>query len=206
MQLSLARVRSDLVLSRLVGPPGPRGVASALARRAKTLPGGAYFGAALLAVFAGIGFNALVMQRHRHPAPLFAPAAGSAPPAQSSPAAAPAPTSAAPARVPSLPVAVPVPPSDRPSAAGDASSSRRAPDPIADLLRGEPDAEGPRLILAAQNALIRLGYSVKADGAEGTATEEAVRDFERAHGLPVTRDISPRLVKELASAARKAAR
>ncbi len=199
MALSLARVRSDSVLSRLAGPPESRGFASALARRAKTLPSGAYVGAALLAVFAGIGFNALVLQRQRHPAPLFAPAARSVPPVSSG-------SAAAVARAAPAPVVIPVPPSGRPPAAGEASPSKRAPDPIADLLRGESEAGGPNLILAAQNALIQLGYSVKADGAEGSATEEALRAFERAHGLPVTKDISPRLVKELSTAARKASR
>ena len=39
-------------------------------------------------------------------------------------------------------------------------------------------------MLAAQTALAKLGYPVKADGEEGSATQQAIRDFERAHGLP----------------------
>ena len=62
------------------------------------------------------------------------------------------------------------------------------------------------LILAAQSALAKLGYPVKADGVEGTATDQALRDFERAHGLPVTTDVNPHLVKQLTAAARAASR
>lgn len=61
------------------------------------------------------------------------------------------------------------------------------------------------MILAAQTALIKLGYAVKPDGNEGSATQEALRDFERTRGLPVATEISPRLVRQLESAARRAA-
>jgi hypothetical protein len=73
------------------------------------------------------------------------------------------------------------------------------------LLRGEPWEEA-RLTLAAQNALVKLGYAVKTDGYEGNATQLALLDFERVHGWPLTIEISARLVKELESAARKAGR
>ena len=207
MPEALARVRNDSILSGLAKSPAFRGgIASALARRAKALPVGAYVGAALLAVVFGIGVNALVLQRGRHPAPLFAPAAPLIPPALSRPRSTPSFQSAVAAGGASTPVPVPLPPSERPPAAGDASSAQRAPDPIADLLRGEPHTEEGRLILSAQNALARLGYAVKTDGNEGRATEEALLAFERAHGLPLTKEISPQLVRQLASAARKATR
>ncbi len=57
------------------------------------------------------------------------------------------------------------------------------------------------MVLAAQSALARLGYAIKADGAEGEATEQALRDFEHAHGLPLTTEITPHLVKQLSVAA-----
>jgi peptidoglycan hydrolase-like protein with peptidoglycan-binding domain len=58
------------------------------------------------------------------------------------------------------------------------------------------------LTLAAQTALAKLGYSVKPDGKEGSATEQALREFERAHGLPPATEITERLVKQLTAAAR----
>ena len=92
----------------------------------------------------------------------------------------------------------------RGAAAG--ASAGRAPDQIGAWLRNEPQGDDAHLVLAAQNALIKLGYSVKADGNEGAATHQALRDFERAHGLPPTTEITPRLVRHLTAAARNAAR
>jgi peptidoglycan hydrolase-like protein with peptidoglycan-binding domain len=58
------------------------------------------------------------------------------------------------------------------------------------------------LILAAQTALVKLGYSVKPDGKEGAATQQALREFEHAHSLPPATEITERLVKQLTLAAR----
>jgi peptidoglycan hydrolase-like protein with peptidoglycan-binding domain len=58
------------------------------------------------------------------------------------------------------------------------------------------------VILTAQTALAKLGYPVKPDGREGTATEQALREFEKAHGLPSGVEITERLVKQLTTAAR----
>jgi peptidoglycan hydrolase-like protein with peptidoglycan-binding domain len=69
-------------------------------------------------------------------------------------------------------------------------------------LAGEAHGDGPRLILTAQTALSKLGYPIKPDGKEGAATEQALRDFERAHGLPPATEITERLVKQLTTAAR----
>jgi peptidoglycan hydrolase-like protein with peptidoglycan-binding domain len=62
------------------------------------------------------------------------------------------------------------------------------------------------LILAAQTALVKLGYTVKPDGKEGAATQQALRDFERAHWLPAAPEINERVVKQLTLAARGAGR
>ena len=67
--------------------------------------------------------------------------------------------------------------------ADTAEAPRSAQDPIAELLAGNHD-EASRLTMAAQTALAKLGYAVKPDGKEGAATEQALREFERAHGLP----------------------
>jgi peptidoglycan hydrolase-like protein with peptidoglycan-binding domain len=74
------------------------------------------------------------------------------------------------------------------------------PDQIGDLLRGKPVADESRLIRAAQSALAKLGYPVKADGAEDRATRRALRDFERAHGLALNIEVSSQLVSQLTTA------
>jgi Putative peptidoglycan binding domain len=58
------------------------------------------------------------------------------------------------------------------------------------------------LISTAQGALAKLGYPVKVDGAEDGATRRALRDFERAHGLPLRTEISSQLVKQLTAVVR----
>lgn len=168
-------------------------------RRLMSLPKRAYVLAAVAALLAGIGVNALLLQRGRHPAPLFAkPAAPASAPSVS---AAPPPPPAAP-EPPHDTSALPAAPAAEPPArlAPADSGAVRDNDPIGALLRGENQPDDGRLVLAAQNALVKLGYPVKADGAEGAATKQAIRDFERAHGLPQS-DITPRLVKQLNAAA-----
>jgi len=109
---------------------------------------------------------------------------------------APAPAAAAPAREQ---------PAAEPALARAASpAGSHATDPIGNLLRGgaEAPADNSRLIKEAQTALARLGFAVKATGAQSPATDQALRDFERAHGLPASTEITPRLVKQLNAAAR----
>ncbi len=52
------------------------------------------------------------------------------------------------------------------------------------MLRADSAKDAEKQRLAAQNALIKLGYSLKADGSPGAATAAALRDFERVHSLP----------------------
>ena len=157
-----------------------------------------YLGAALSLALVGIAVNALLLQRERHPAPLF----GFSPPKP--PAAAPAPASALPPKPASAEHEAPpaqssaaLPPA-RPAAA--AQISPPASDPIAELLAGETHDDASHLTLAAQTALAKLGYPVKPDGKEGAATAQALRDFEHAHGLPPATEITERLVKQLTAA------
>jgi len=205
MSEALARVRNDSIL---VGPEkaprAGRGTVWRLVIRAFALPARVYVGAALSALLAGIGVNALLLQRERHPAPFFGPTRRHAAPAPSNPTAvrAPAPQDAAPEAP--LPAPTPLPPA-KPAAAG-ADAPVRPLDQIGDLLRGEPHSDDSQMILAAQGALAKLGYPVKADGVEGAATEQALHDFARSHGLPVTTEVTPRLVRQLMAAARSAGR
>jgi len=97
------------------------------------------------------------------------------------------------------------PSSGAPAASADQNEPRaaaRVPDQIGALLRGNPIGDGSRLVRSAQIALAKLGYPVKADGAEDGATRRALRDFERAHGLVLTTEINPALVKQLSAATR----
>jgi hypothetical protein len=200
LDLALARIRDNV--GQLRGPV-QRSAQEALIRR---IAGGVkvahlryYLGAALSVALIGIGVNALLLQRERHPAPLF----GFAPPkpaaAAPAPAETPAPKRAEDAAPPAQlsPIVPPARPAD--AVAGSASVS----DPIADLLAGETHSDAPsRLTVTAQTALAKLGYPVKPDGKEGAATEQALRDFEHAHGLPPATEITERLVKQLTLAAR----
>jgi hypothetical protein len=201
VDLALARIKNNL--GQLRGPvqhSAHEALTRRIAGRVKLAHLWYYLGVALFAALVGIGVNALLLQRERHPAPLFGYAAPKLP-------------SAAPAPVPPPPQK-PVSTEDNPPpaqssaalpparAAESAGSSSPASDPIAELLAGEPHGDASRLTLAAQTALAKLGYPVKPDGKEGSATGQALREFERAHGLPPATEITERLVKQLTAAAR----
>jgi len=201
---ALARLRNDSVLSRPAkASPASRGIVRGFADRAKSLPARVYVGAVLTALLVAIAVNALLLQRGRHPAPLFGPQQPKASPPPSDAGSASALSAADIARGTSPAAAQVLPPARTATANG---SAQRAPDQIGDFLGGEPQHDDERLTIAAQNALVKLGYVIKADGKEGVATHQALRDFEHMHGLPLTTEITPRLVKKLTSAARNAAR
>jgi peptidoglycan hydrolase-like protein with peptidoglycan-binding domain len=68
-------------------------------------------------------------------------------------------------------------------------------DPIAELI--EPS---PRRVLAVQRALAEAGYGqIKPTGVFGPETRAAIEKFERERKLPITGQISDRLVRELAA-------
>lgn len=122
-----------------------------------------------------------------------------APPAASVAApAAPMPLDAAPA-----PVATPVPPA-KPAAPRAASAAapaapmaEKAAASPADLLPPGDVPVSPR-VMDIQKALARLGYGpIRIDGIFGAATEEAIQRFERDRRLPVTGQMSDRVIREL---------
>ena len=199
MDLALARIRDNV--GQLRGPiqrSAQEALSRRIAGRVKVAHLRYYLGAALSVALVGIGVNALLLQRERHPAPLFG-FAPPPPPAAPAPAETPAPKRvSAESDAPSAQLSPAVPPA-RPAAGAEGSPS--ASDPIADLLAGETHSDA-RLILAAQTALVKLGYAVKPDGKEGAATQQALRDFEHAHGLPAATEINERVVKQLTLAAR----
>src|SRR5260370_4715315 len=96
---ALARLRNDSVLSRPAkASPASRGIVRGFADRAKSLPARVYVGAVLTALLVAIAVNALLLQRGRHPAPLFGPQQpkASPPPSHAASASALSPASIAP--------------------------------------------------------------------------------------------------------------
>lgn len=220
MPEALARVRHDAVLSRAARGTSRRRAVLALALLRRVLPARArgWAVAALAAMMAGIIVNALTLQRARHPSPFFtvsppiAPvAAKNSPEPASRPPFTPvaAKNSAEPASSLSEPppTAPPAPP-PRPAGLGAANESvplPRTADPIADIIRAGGNKDSQRLVATAQNALVRLGYPIKTGGAPGADTAAALRDFEKARGLPISTEVTPRLVKLLNAAATSSA-
>jgi Putative peptidoglycan binding domain len=155
-------------------------------------------GALAFAVVSAIITNALFLQAGRHPAPMFG-----------SLTAFPAVASA------------PVNPLPRPRPAGaDAFEAKvaeqRAADLMANLVKTTGTAPRPpvavpvstqadttspvpaRRIAAVQRALTEYGYGqLKPTGTLGSDTQAAIQKFERARKLPVTGQVSDRLVREL---------
>jgi hypothetical protein len=169
--------------------------------------------------------NALGFQTARHPAPLGGQAPGQKsemlverPPLPPVRPSALAPTPAQPAAAPAMREAAPSREASIPAPRVSASAAQpatRTGDPIGDLLRGEsgrsevprgdvPPAalrEPARPVLAAQRALVKLGYTqVKADGVPGEATKSAIERFERERKLPITGQLNPKTLRELAAA------
>jgi len=68
-------------------------------------------------------------------------------------------------------------------------------------MRSPPPAlqtPGARRVVAVQRALTEYGYGqLKATGTIGADTQAAVQKFERERKMPVTGQISDRLVREL---------
>jgi hypothetical protein len=132
-----------------------------------------------------------MLQSHRHPAPFFAPA-----PVASALAAAGSGT-APPASGTILPPPRPIPAPRK----EDAATGPRAPATIDDLLDEESAAEASRRAASAEGALVKLGLLARSEAGSAAAVQRAAREFERAHGLPQTADITPRLVRLLTIAA-----
>jgi hypothetical protein len=191
---ALARSQNDSVLSRparRAPRKGADGLAPSLLRPLLSRPARTIAGAALAAVLTGIVINALLLQKERRPAP-FNAATG-------------AERVVAPAAAPPAGAPIVARPPERPAGLGESATPTPLPpsrgDPIRDLLRGDAARDPAHLTLAAQNALVKLGFSVKPDGVVGASTLQAIAQFERAHGLSPSAEITPRLVRELVAAA-----
>jgi Putative peptidoglycan binding domain len=168
-----------------------------------------------VATATAILLNALVWQRTRHPAPLFLRAAPAAPakeptiarliavpPAQPQPAVTPIQAHDKP---------VEKPPLEMPAGGHPRQTRVNSPPPrdeIIQLLKVPParpntEAAAPaahrKSVLAAQRALVKLGFVLNPDGVAGAATRQAIRRYERDHGLPVHGEVTPALSRQLSA-------
>jgi hypothetical protein len=189
-------------------------------------PKDALAGAVAVAASLAIIVNALFLQAGRHPSPLFAtmlPAAKSV--AEPQPVPKPAPVAVIPVQQASAsPQAAPSPmPRPRPAEAeirpGDplgnlvrstslpaapaapAAGAPRPPAAIPQPAKADPIAgqiASSARVAAVQRALTDYGYGqLKATGTVGADTQAAIQKFERERKLPLTGQVSERLVREL---------
>ena len=163
-------------------------------------------GALAFAAVSAIIANALLLQTGHHPAPMFGSVAATpTASAASSPVPRPRPVEA------DESISEPRPAEPRPvdpltnllKASGAApaapSSVLRPPAPVPASSRAETIANaGSRRVAAVQRALTEYGYGqLKPTGTVGSDTQAAIQKFEREHRIPVTGQMSDRLVREL---------
>lgn len=147
-------------------------------------------GGLAFAAAAAIIANAMFMQAGHHPSPIFG-SAGSAvaisPVQQGNPLPRPRPVEADEAgRAESRASAADAP-------ANPVKQAGPHSDPVADIINAN------RRIAAVQRALTEYGYGqMKPTGTVGTETQAAIRKFEQTRRMPVTGQMSDRLVRELA--------
>jgi peptidoglycan hydrolase-like protein with peptidoglycan-binding domain len=76
----------------------------------------------------------------------------------------------------------------------------RPPAPIPVAARDTGPASASRRVASVQRALTEYGYGqLKPTGTIGSDTQAAIQKFERERKIPVTGQMSDRLVKELAA-------
>jgi hypothetical protein len=170
-----------------------------------------------VATTTAILLNALVWQRTRHPAPLFLRAA----PAPAAPAKEPTiarliavpPPQSQPAVTPFQAHDMPVekPPLEMPAGGHPRQTRINSPPPRDEILqllkvplaRPNTEAAAPatrgKSVLAAQRALVKLGFVLNPDGVAGAATRQAIERYERDHGLPVHGEVTPALSRQLSA-------
>ncbi len=209
----------------------PRICLDPAARLFRRHPGKTLAATACVALMAGIAGNAVLLQKGRHPAPLFGAApTGSVRPIATGPLPRPRPIPASITPIAPASPRNPAPSADAQPAAPEAGNkatavppgprkaerrpSKPAPvahpaipklDGITRLLEGKPAASGREPkdtpVVAAQKALGRLGYAIKPDGRMGKATREALTKFEQGRHLGGDGTLSPTLLHALEHAA-----
>lgn len=166
-------------------------------------------GALALAAVVAIVANALLMQAGHHPAPMFGtitvmPALASAP---ASPLRKPRPVEAEiplpEARPADLKAVDPLTNLVKTTSSVQAATANIPRPPLAVPVSTRADSvpvSGSHRVAAVQRALTEYGYGqLKPTGVIGADTQAAILRFERTRKLPVTGQVSDRLVRELAS-------
>jgi hypothetical protein len=158
--------------------------------------------AAVVAI--GVPVNALFLQDGRHPAPIFQKAVSllalpSAP--QQVRSAAPQGESAKQQHASASKSEAAATETTRIEAAKPSEKGR---DPISRLLEGSSNHSANaddknKTVLAAQRALAKLGFALHQDGVFGGTTRQAIEKFERANGMPVTGELSPKIRRLLSA-------
>jgi hypothetical protein len=154
--------------------------------------------------------NALFLQAGRHPSPMFGSVVTLSPPQAALANPLPRPR---PVEITGRPVEV-EPPETRPaevrgvadpmtslvvkSTGAPAAAPANVARPPAPVPATSAQNAGARRVAAVQRALTQYGYGqLKPTGAVGADTQAAIQKFERDRKLPVTGQMSDRLVKEL---------
>jgi len=169
-----------------------------------------------MAAVVAIVVNALFLQAGRHPAPMFGAAVAlPAVPALASgnPLPRPRPTEADALATDTRLI--------EPRTVGPRATESRSADPLTNLVKAttgttqapgvvRPPApipvtrnelSGARRVAAVQRALTEYGYGqLKPSGIAGADTQAAIQKFEREHKMPVTGQVSDRLLRELSVA------
>eukprot|EP01037_Dinobryon_pediforme_P009571 gene9571-9648_t len=165
----------------------------------------------LVTALVSVTINALYLQTIKHPAPLFESAAETLE-NRAIPSTVPVPIARSTAFSAALAdideTALPQngfsteSPAQVVSSAQPATSNAAKPDTIGDLIANVLPKAAPlpapnKTVLAAQRALAKLGYPIRADGVNGGTTRQAVERFERDNRLPVKGDLTPKLLPYL---------
>jgi hypothetical protein len=169
-------------------------------------------GALAFAAVSAIIANAMFMQAGHHPSPMFGAAAG-APLASSAPVnplPRPRPVEAT-LKAADIKLAevkpVEAKPADpvvkSPATATASANVARPPAPIPVSSRSDPVGDliiASRRVAAIQRALTDYGYGqLKPTGTIGSDTQAAIQKFERDRKMPITGQLSDRLVRELST-------
>jgi len=160
----------------------------------------------------GVPLNALYFQDGRHPAPLFrsfapepraqAEAPAPLPPVRPQPAAPAQAAAVQPAPIQHAPVQH-IQVTAKPAAAKPEPARTEKRDSIGALLGKDAHKEAAKTdeadktVLTAQRALAKLGFALRPDGKMGGATKQAIEKFERDNHLPVTGEVTAKLLRKL---------
>jgi Putative peptidoglycan binding domain len=170
-------------------------------------------GAVALGAVSAIIANAMFMQAGHHPSPMFGTAVSQ--PLAANPLPRPRPVEAtlrpadvklaevrpAEMRAPEVKPAAPAPVIAKTSAAP--ANPARPPAPIPVSSRSDPVSDliaASRRVAAVQRALTDYGYGqLKPTGTIGSDSQAAIQKFERDRKMPITGQMSDRLVRELSA-------